>query len=154
DNLFWLGRYAERAEQAIRIVRTALRAYRGAIELDRPDLRSIDDLFVAVTQMTGTHPGFADVDLRAAPMPELVSVVLDGARVGSIAFDLQAMLTAAYAVRDQISADTWRVLTDVNVRLAQLQARPRDTIVHDLHDELDDLVTSLVAVFALARESM
>ena len=106
DNLFWLGRYAERAEQAIRIVRTALRTYRNGVEFEDPDRLCLDEILAAVTQVTATHPGFvgdAMAKRRAAPMPELLSVVLDGSRSGSVSFDVQAMLTAAYVVRDRLS---------------------------------------------------
>jgi len=154
DNLFWLGRYAERAEQAIRIVRAALRAHRNAVELEGPDRLCLDTILTAVTQVTATHPGFVgDVERLAAPVAELLSVVLDGGRPGSIAFDVQAMLAAAYAVRDRLSGDSWRVLNDVRARLERLQARPHEA-ANELEDELDALVTDLVAMFALAEESM
>jgi len=156
DNLFWLGRYAERAEQAIRIVRTALRAYRNAVEFQDPDRTSLDDLLGALTHVTGTYPGFvgeAMAERRRTPMPEVLAVVLDAGRTGSVSFDLQAMLTAAYAVRDRLSGDTWRVVNEVRARLERLQARPRH-VVDDIEDELDALITDLVAVFALAQESL
>jgi uncharacterized alpha-E superfamily protein len=79
--------------------------------------------------------------------------VLDGGRAGSVAFDVQAMLAAAYAVRDRLSGDTWRVLNDVRARLERLQDRPHEA-ANELEDELDALVTDLVAMFALAEESM
>jgi len=156
DNLFWLGRYAERTEQAIRIVRTALRTYRNAVEFEDMDRVCLDEILAAVTQVTGTHPGFvgeAMAQRRAAPMPELLSVVLDGSRSGSVSFDVQAMLTAAYAVRDRLSGDTWRVINDVRARLERLQARPHDA-ANKIEDELDALITDLAAMFALAQESM
>ena len=156
DNLFWLGRYAERAEQAIRIVRTALRTYRNAVEFEDPDRPCLDEILAAVTQVTATHPGFVGdpmAEQRAAPMPELLSVVLDGSRSGSVSFDVQAMLTAAYVVRDRLSGDTWRVINDVRARLERLQARPHQA-ANEIEDELDALVTDLAAMFALAQESM
>jgi uncharacterized circularly permuted ATP-grasp superfamily protein/uncharacterized alpha-E superfamily protein len=157
DNLFWLGRYAERAEGTVRVVRTALRAYRGAIELETPDRRALDDLLVAVTHVSGTRPGFVGDDMaarRAAPMAELLSVVLDAERVGSVAFDVHAMLTAAYAIRDHVSPDAWRLLSEAGQRLERLQGMPYDGVTHEIQDALDGLVTKLVGVFALARESM
>jgi uncharacterized alpha-E superfamily protein len=156
DNLFWLGRYAERAEQAIRVVRTALRVYRNDVEFQAPDRTCLDDLLAAVTRVTGTAPGFVGEEgaaLRAAPIPELLAVALDESRPGSICYDLNAMLRAAYAVRDRLSGDTWRVVNDVRIRLDRFASRSRDA-VEDVEQELDALITDLVAVFALAQESM
>jgi uncharacterized circularly permuted ATP-grasp superfamily protein/uncharacterized alpha-E superfamily protein len=156
DNLFWLGRYAERAEQTIRIVRTALRTYRNAIEFEDPERLCLGDILAAVTQVTATYPGFigdAMVERRAAPIPELLSVVLDESRSGSVSFDVQAMLAAAYAVRDRLPGDMWRVINDARARLERLRARPHEA-VNEIEDELDALVTDLVAMFALAQESM
>jgi uncharacterized circularly permuted ATP-grasp superfamily protein/uncharacterized alpha-E superfamily protein len=156
DNLFWLGRYAERAEQAIRIVRTALRVYRDAVEFQSPDGTCLDDILCAVTFVTGTAPGFLGPEgapRRAAPIPELVSVALDPSRPGSICFDLQAMLAAAYAVRDRLSGDAWRVVNDVRARLERFQSRPTDA-VDGIEVDLDAFLTDLVAVFALAQDTM
>ena len=80
DNLFWLGRYAERAEQAIRIVRTALRVHRNTVGLEGPGRLRLDTILAAVSHITGTLPGFAGDAMqarRANPMPELLAVVLD-----------------------------------------------------------------------------
>jgi uncharacterized circularly permuted ATP-grasp superfamily protein/uncharacterized alpha-E superfamily protein len=156
DNLFWLGRYAERTEQAIRIVRTALRVYRDAVEFQAPDGTCLDDLLGAVTLVTGTAPGFLGEEgamQRAAPIAEILSVALDPTRPGSVCFDLNATLAAAYAVRDRLSGDAWRVVNDVRTRLERFQARSRE-VVDGLEDDLDAFITDLVAVFALAQDTM
>ena len=155
DNLFWLGRYAERAEQSMRLVRTTLRVYRNAIEYHDPiDRACLDDLLVAVTRVTGTYPGFASgVAPGDDPVPELLAVVLDSQRVGSVSFTLQAMLTAAYALRDRLSSDTWRVVNGVRAHYERLQARSRE-VLDDVPGDLDEIITELVALLGMAQESM
>ena len=155
DNLFWLGRYAERAEQSTRLVRTTLRVYRNAIEYhDQIDRACLDDLLAAVTRVTGTYPGFAQgVAPGDDPVLGLLAVVLDRKRVGSVSFTLQAMLTAAYALRDRLSSDTWRVVDSVRVHYERLQARPHG-VLDDVQDDLDELITRLVALLGMAQESM
>jgi uncharacterized circularly permuted ATP-grasp superfamily protein/uncharacterized alpha-E superfamily protein len=156
DNLFWLGRYAERAEQAIRLVRTAMRLVRTEMDPGDPDRAWHADVLEAVTHVTGTYPGFVGergAVQRAHPVDELRAVVLDATRVGSVAFDLQATLGAAYAVRDRLSGDTWRIVNDVRVRLERFHDPSRSPRA-DLEDELDALVTDLIAIFGLAQESM
>ncbi len=155
DNLFWLGRYAERAEQSVRLVRSTLRAYGNAIEYQgASDHACLADLLVAVTRVTGTAPGFAPgAATLADPVPELLSVVLDSQRVGSVSFTVQALLTAAYALRDRLSSDTWRVVSALRAHHERLQARSRAQL-GDLQDDLDELVTQLVALLGMAQESM
>jgi uncharacterized circularly permuted ATP-grasp superfamily protein/uncharacterized alpha-E superfamily protein len=155
DNLFWLGRYAERAEQSARLVRTAMHVYRNAIEYHDPvDRACLADLLPALTHVTATYPGFAYRAVQGDDaIPELLAVVLDSHRVGSISFTLQAMLNAAYSLRDRLSSDTWRVVNGVRVHYERLQGRPRDEL-DDVEDDLDELVTELVALLGTAQESM
>ena len=157
DNLFWLGRYAERSEQAIRVIRTALRLVRNDIDLHDADASWLDTILTAVTHVTATYPGFvgdAGAANRDDPTPELLALVLDGERVGSVAFDLQATLGAAYAVRDRLSGDTWRIVNDMRLRLARFHERSGVEPPGEVEDELDALATDLVAIFGLAQESM
>jgi uncharacterized alpha-E superfamily protein len=71
-----------------------------------------------------------------------------------VAFDLQAMLGAAYAVRDRLSGDTWRIVNDVRLRLARFHERSATAAPGEVEDELDAVATALVAIFGLAQESM
>jgi uncharacterized circularly permuted ATP-grasp superfamily protein/uncharacterized alpha-E superfamily protein len=155
DNLFWLGRYAERAEQSARLVNAALRVYRNAIEYRDPvDRACLNDLLAAVTRATGTFPGFAQgAPADGNPVPELLSVILDNRRVGSVSFTLHALLTSAYALRDRLSADTWRVVNSLRMRYEKLQARARDDL-NDVQDDLDELITEVAALLGMAQESM
>src|SRR5262249_7978983 len=151
DNLFWLGRYAERAEQAIRLVRTAMRLVRADVNGDDPERAWHATFLEAVTHVPGTHPGLLGEVGGASPADpngEHVAVAIGGARVGSIAFDLQATLGAAYAVRDHLSGDTWRIVNDVRVRLERFRD-PIHVAEIDLEDELDALLTNLIAIFGL-----
>ena len=156
DNLFWLGRYAERAEQAIRTIRTAFRLVRNDMEIDDPDRSWLELVLAAVTHVTGTYPGFVGevgAAHRADPATELLAIVLDGTRVGSVVGDLQATLGAAYALRDRLSGDTWRIVNDVRLRLERLDDRSR-LAPGDVEEELDALLTDLVAMIGLAKDSM
>ncbi len=157
DNLFWFARYAERAEQGARMLRTVLRAYRSAIEFRDPLEQScVDVLLQALTQVTATYPGFfgeEGAEARAAPVPELLALILDAGRTGSLTSNLQALLSAAYAVRSRVSSDTWRVINGVRGKVESMQAQSR-TDIEDIQDDLDELITSLVALAGLAQESM
>lgn len=157
DNLFWLARYAERAEQVARMLRTVLRVYRNVIEFTDPlDEDCLDVLLGILRQVTASYRGFVGpqgAQARPDPVTELLALILDGRRTGSLSYNLQALLSAAYAVRDRTSGDTWRVIDGIRGKLEAMQAQSR-TELDQAQDDLDELITSLVALAGLAQESM
>jgi uncharacterized alpha-E superfamily protein len=157
ENLFWFARYAERAEQTARLLRTILRVYRNVIEFRDPvEASSLDTLLQALTQVTGSFPGFWGEEgkaARAEPRQELQLLILDEERTGGHSFNLRAMLSAAYVVRDRVSSDTRRVINDLHVQLDVMKTLTETAFV-DIEDHLDTSITSLTALAGLAQESM
>ena len=158
DNLFWIGRYAERAEGLVRLLRIIIfkLSERTAFGLYRPENCYIRCLLEALTNQTQSLPGFVGDGALARlknPTPEMLSLISDPSRIGGLPQTLQALGTAAYSVRERLSADTWRIVRDIEARLASL-TRQRPTQLSLALDELDPLVTSLVAFSGLAQENM
>jgi uncharacterized circularly permuted ATP-grasp superfamily protein/uncharacterized alpha-E superfamily protein len=157
DSLFWLGRYAERAEQSARCMRTILRLYRDAVEYQgEVDKICLDDLLQGLTHLTTTYPGFVGpqgASTRAEPIPEIIALVLNRERRGTIGFNLQALLAAAHAVRDRFSGDTWRIINGVRIHLDRLQDIEGGRL-NDLQNHLDEVITALIALAGGAQESM
>lgn len=155
ENLFWVGRYAERAEGTARLLRTILRKLNEsgefAEEAETACLGALFDALIAVTDAWSSSP--AGTAQRMQPEPEVLAVTLDTARRGSLAGTLQALVRAAYAIRDRWSTDTWRVFDDIEERWADLQATQHVSL-HRVQNELDQLVTALVALAGLTMESM
>lgn len=157
ENLFWVGRYAERAEGVARLLRTVLQySYQSSRFDDRSEMDCLHCLLKGLTRVTDTLPGFAapgSEALLAAPEPELLALVIDLNRPGSLAFTLRAMIRAAYAVRERWSKDTWRVLDRIDEKRRDL-AGVSQSAVRSLQQELDHLITSLMAFAGLVMESM
>ncbi|QIK68064.1 circularly permuted type 2 ATP-grasp protein [Nocardioides sp. HDW12B] len=113
ENLFWLGRYTERAEATTRHV-LVLRALLDDFPFARldPARGAVDVLARALTHTTGTYPGLTDrAELRDAVVDdELRALFLDGDRAGSVAQSLDGAVGAAGSVRDQLSLDVFTVL--------------------------------------------
>lgn len=149
DNLFWTGRYAERAESAARVLRETLRR---ALDLDAaPFDPHLPMLLRSVTFVTGAFPGFAGphaAPLLAAPDAELRALLFDPARAGSVRFALDALARAARAVRDRFSTDTWRVLGAVQREFGE----PLN--LDDALERLDRLLLLLAAFGGLSADSM
>jgi uncharacterized alpha-E superfamily protein len=96
DNLFWLGRYVERAEHAIRLLRAYHARLAESDTADTPLLRAIDSYLVSI----GTNSG---LDLQSG--------------VGS---PLASASRSASHIRDQFSVDGWHALADLLETVQQL----------------------------------
>lgn len=158
DNLFWIGRYAERAEGLVRLLRVTLiklgDRFNFAPEINRAGCLSL--LLRALTLQTQTYPGFVGdgAEQRLAdPTAEMLSLITDIERPGALPQTLQALGQAAWSVRDRLSNDTWRVVNAIEKSLGALTAHSSNAL-HGVLDVLDPLVTFLVAFSALTNENM
>jgi uncharacterized circularly permuted ATP-grasp superfamily protein/uncharacterized alpha-E superfamily protein len=157
DNLFWAGRYVERAEGTARLLR--------AIYLLRRELRDanggmtisyLHNLLRALTHVTGTYPGFVDKDaekLLKNPRPELRSLLQNASRVGSLTSTLQAFGQVAMTVRDHWPTEIWRIIDAIRQDWADDEEIP-GTGNYRTQDRLDHLIMQLVAFSGLTAESM
>jgi uncharacterized circularly permuted ATP-grasp superfamily protein/uncharacterized alpha-E superfamily protein len=157
ENLWWVGRYAERAEAATRLLRTVhdrRNEFQGSPNV--AGVASLRALLVALTQVTATYPGFVGDGAEeriAAPGDELLALVVDEQRPGALAHDVRALLDSAYAVRDQLSNDTWLVvgsLDRVILRLRSPDGEPHAVV----QGALQRVMQSLLALGGLGDESM
>lgn len=147
ENLFWMGRYAERCEGLARLLRAALvRLADGAPE-DRPALESL-------TEVTERLSVFAsrDADRKTIPPrapPNLVKAVVDPAVPGGLAANVLRLHACANQVRERMSTDNWHVLN----RLAQRLPGPDGTIGAAL-ESLDDIMLACVSLAGFAMDDM
>jgi uncharacterized circularly permuted ATP-grasp superfamily protein/uncharacterized alpha-E superfamily protein len=115
SDLFWVGRYAERAEGMARLLTVTRERYHEYHHREDTDgSECVPVLLGALGQITGTDTTGADA--QAA----LWSLTVDRERSGSLAQSVERLGLAARAVRDQMSKDTWMVLGSVERMLAQL----------------------------------
>lgn len=159
ENLFWMGRYAERAEDTVRLTRVILDRRNDTAGRWNPSAtESLGVLLRTLTQVTGTWPGFCGDDgeaQRARPEARLRETLLDAERGGTLAFDVAALLTAANTVRDQLSLDTWMVLNTLDDDLAALRGRPETVgFPPTARVALSGMMKSLLALQGLVNESM
>ncbi len=153
ENLYWMGRYGERAEAALRYLRTVFVMLHGEQPIS-PQARKI--LLQAVTQITDTQPGFmeASEEQLANPEEELLQVIKDGSRLGTIKSTLNSMLNSADESKELLSTDTLRVINDLHDELDGLDYTMAGGLASAPEEALDPLVTALVALSGLMQESM
>ncbi len=153
-DLFWFGRYTERAEDMTRVLIAARERdqdYRSMPWLEGSE--SLPILLEAVTKVSGTHPGFFDSKIRADAIAEMRSLMLSPDRLGSLAQSVDRMQQAARAVRDQLSNDTWVVLNRIDTALEELA----EAAVNDgaqLSSSQSSVLRGLLSLSGLASESM
>ncbi len=158
ENLFWVGRYAERAEATARLLRVVLeRLDTGGEHGDEAEIACLHQLLRAVTRLTGTLPGFVGRGGKQRllhPWEELRTVVLTGIDKGSsLLTTLRALQGASYAIRDRWSTDAWRIIDDIQEHWTAVQETPFLSSVA-VQDDLDLLLTDLLALSGLNKESM
>jgi uncharacterized circularly permuted ATP-grasp superfamily protein/uncharacterized alpha-E superfamily protein len=153
DNMFWVGRYAERAEFISRLLRLTLQFLETG---ESQETVAFKNLLIAVTKQTSTYPGFT-VDAAFGSIgkmeTELLAVIANNVSNGSLAQILNALLRSSRSVRDRLSSDTWRVINIIDEELRSLRSIKPERLV-DALDELDNLVTALTAFAGLTLENM
>ncbi|WCN07461.1 circularly permuted type 2 ATP-grasp protein [Marinomonas mediterranea] len=153
ENLFWFGRYMERAEVSLRLMRTFFKQMNGVEPLPT---ESRDILLKAISIQTGCLPGFtqADPELFDEPNDELASLICDGTRPGTIKSNLNAMLACGEQVKEMLSADTRIILNDLRDHIHQMDRAYANGLPELPEESLDNLVTSILALSGLNHESM
>lgn len=153
ENLYWLGRYAERAEASLRLLRTVFVLLNGEEPISA-NARKI--LLHTVSRTTATLPGFtaASEQVLAAPEDELLRIIRDGSLAGSVPSTLNAMLASADESKELLSTDTMRVINDLRDAMQELDVTLASGLTSAPEEALDPLVTALSALSGLMHESM
>nr|AHG53047.1 COG2308 Uncharacterized conserved protein [uncultured bacterium B3TF_MPn1] len=156
ENLFWVGRYAERVEDVVRLLRTALRKISDFTDYgDDVDQKCLVKILKAVTALTGTFPGFMteeETTLFERPEKELLDVAFDVDRTGSLINTLKSLYYGAFNLRDLWSSDTWRIIDDIGELISSIENR-RPTLI-SLHNDIDKIIDAFMAFAGVTQESM
>jgi uncharacterized alpha-E superfamily protein len=150
SDLYWFGRYAERAEDLLRLL-LATRTVAIETDLDATQDRALRLMLQAVTHVSTAYPGFLNSGVEM--IPEFRSMLLDRHRTGTVAQSLGALSMAAQGVRDQLSEDVWMVLAEIERALAALADNPFDQGLQ-LTDVGERVLSGLLALAGIATENM
>ncbi|KUH98484.1 hypothetical protein AU189_05145 [Mycolicibacterium acapulense] len=132
-DMFWVGRYAERAEHMARLLTvTRERYHEFHYRRDMDGSECVPVLLAALGHQTGTDTGADgdDAEMVATAQSTLWSLTADRYRPGSLAQSVERLGMLTRSVRDQMSNDTWMVLAAVERALlhppASSTGRPAD----------------------------
>ncbi|MCZ6710290.1 MAG: circularly permuted type 2 ATP-grasp protein, partial [Gammaproteobacteria bacterium] len=152
DDLFWLGRYLERTEGAVRLYRGLLSYAGGEGALGPPvALNLLTGLLVAMDHLSASRARRAAARGRSAVEQELWHILFDPESAQGLAKLLANVHRSADHVRERLSRDVWRLFE----RLAEVpDLRWRVHSVADAVRLLDGLIENLSAINGQVHENM
>ena len=146
DNLFWLGRYEERAQANARLAR-------GIV------IRLMDQNFDSTAELPTLFSALAKQTVYVEPEGQrftaenkLIEILLRNTHANGFPATLKSIYRIAALVRDRMSIDIWRIIN----RLDEDFPRANKTVpaLLDLLPALDRLIITFAAFDGLAMESM
>ena len=163
SDLFWIGRYGERAENMARLLlvaRDRFHVYRHQQHTEESECVPV--LMAALGRITGTDTaadagGATDgAEMIAVAPSTLWSLTVDPDRPGSLLQSVEGLALAARSVRDQMSNDTWMVLAGVERALAQRREPPDSLAEADalLASAQVQTLSGMLTLSGVAGESM
>ena len=115
DNLFWLGRYTERAEGAVRLLRSLVIRLGGEMGSSRTIVspERVVAMLIAQKHLSARRGRRATQEGREAVQEELWTILFDPECKDGLATVLGNVQRNAEAVRERLSYDTFRILRDL-----------------------------------------
>lgn len=155
ENLFWLGRYAERTEMTSRVLKVSEQLI--ADNLDRPGTpghSAMRTMLEALSMVTGVQPGFVGqgaAERLDEPLPQIRRLLLDEITQGCVAYNVGRMAACAANVRELLSGDTFSIFNALNATLRQ--AREGEDLLA-VQPVINEALRSLLAFAGVANESL
>jgi uncharacterized circularly permuted ATP-grasp superfamily protein/uncharacterized alpha-E superfamily protein len=146
DNLFWLGRYTERVEAAVRISRAIL-----ARLFQEGDAARVAGLNAAM-EILGAL-GYLAENARSVPERDVLAMIYDAEAPNGLVWSIHQVRRVAWRLRDSISLDAWLILNQLD---QQFSAQPPAGAlrVSAAQDRLNHAVSTLAAFGGMVMESM
>lgn len=121
ENLFWMGRYTERAENDVRLANVALTWLNS-------DEDNAGELFAAVAALcrrSGLAPPAPTLSVRMFESTLVAELAGDDAQ-GGVSRNLGALAFAASQIRDRLSPEHWRLVMTANELFIRKASRGKD----------------------------
>jgi uncharacterized circularly permuted ATP-grasp superfamily protein/uncharacterized alpha-E superfamily protein len=149
DNLFWLGRYTERLEGTLRLLRCIMSRLLDESSADgSPELAGLARMLVRLEMLPARFAGrFPARDLEQ----EILALFDKEDRAGSARQILHRVRGIVSVTRDRFSADTWSILSKLNI---DGRGRPRRRLLADALNQLNILIIDISAFSGMEMENM
>ena len=153
DNLYWLGRHIERADGLVRHLRTVVVRMTSELEpTGLTDLTTLVQMLADDSRDVEIAPAEGE-DLISLLEAEILASMFHESNSGTLDETLRSLYRSAALVRDRISADTWRIINQLDLDL--LAPRPTGNVrLGDTLIVLNQVFNLLSALSGLMTESM
>ena len=155
ENLFWIGRYLGRTITTARMIRFNLKFMLNINRYDNPknSKRITKILNSGLTHLTMCYPGFLNENIEQQPIKELISLVKDRNRVGTLSFSLDLLSNLNTSIKNLLPIEAWRIFEKIQKDWNNYSKR--DILTQKEHvNELDKLLIYLMAYKELIDESI
>jgi uncharacterized circularly permuted ATP-grasp superfamily protein/uncharacterized alpha-E superfamily protein len=147
DGLFWVGRYAERADSVVRLLRTLLAGVTDAVQPWRyRDAEPILNLAAWLELIP-----VIDHPTAFQPISLIQAALLDGGQSRGVIAAFQRLINAGRRVRDWLPPDCWRIFMAIERHIQEQVGRAPPV---RLLLRLEELITLDAALFGAMNESM
>ncbi|POY37646.1 hypothetical protein C3L50_13815 [Flavobacterium alvei] len=165
ENLFWLGRLCERTmalRSFLKIILNSLNENVTKSDNKQPDFLVV--LLKSLTHLTQTYPGFVGKEPKLGevfdneaifenPIEELLLLINDSTKPGSVVYNLQSMLNTINQVSEKWNHDTRRIINLVEDSLFALKNTNTNNITFVNHG-LDKLHIRLFSFYGNIYETL
>ncbi|HEY2658122.1 MAG TPA: circularly permuted type 2 ATP-grasp protein, partial [Caulobacteraceae bacterium] len=148
DNLFWLGRYLERAEATLRLVR----GLRTSLMESETANRGGGETLARVQAMLVAWGAIDKKLLTSPPAAAALRAVSDSDSIGSVISLVRAARRAASSTRERLSADFWKLLVELETRLAV--DAPHGGGKTEVLDRVEGALQTLSSLTGLSQDNM
>jgi uncharacterized circularly permuted ATP-grasp superfamily protein/uncharacterized alpha-E superfamily protein len=155
DNLYWLGRYAERVEDHVRLVRTLLPGLSGEADFGRSaPLETVTGLLSNMGYLAEEFPSSSIAQQRWQLQRLLTGMVYNPSRSTGIGWNLKQIRRVAWPLKERLSQDTWRVLQQLDMEFSSAgpPVNTDQTFVAEMN-LLDHAIVTLSAFAGLLMEN-
>lgn len=151
EHLFWLGRYLERCESTVRILRVFIERYTElSIYSDTIRQTIVSRLYTAIKTQHIVYPYIEqellieDCGLEQAKDMSF-QLLTDEQFAGSIINTLKYLSNAAAQIQELLSYDSRRILDDINTQIHLLKMRSLNKSSRILQSSLDKIIGAIMA---------
>jgi uncharacterized circularly permuted ATP-grasp superfamily protein/uncharacterized alpha-E superfamily protein len=154
DNLFWLGRYTERVESRVRVVRALLPALSSEEDFGRAvSLETAIQLLAGLKYLAAETSAASIGEQRWMVQRILTEMVYDPSQMSSLRWNLKEMRRAARHLKERLSSDTWRVFQQLDSEFSGFVPANAEQRYYAVLDLLDSAILTLSAFSGLLMEN-
>jgi uncharacterized circularly permuted ATP-grasp superfamily protein/uncharacterized alpha-E superfamily protein len=165
ENLFWLGRLCERTMGLRGFLKIILnRLNENVVKHGNKQPEFLVVLLKSLTHLTQTYPGFVGKDAKTGeiinneaifinPITELLLLINDSKKTGSVVYNLQSLLITINQVSEKWNHDTRRIINLLEDSFSILK-KTDTTNINNVNHDLDKLHIRLFSFYGNIYETL